>query len=214
MNDFVFTNLGRLEVGSHKLITSAGISATLDAATLTGTIGAFNTTLQITGNDVELVVSSATIPCDSWASANRLTGASGLENGKGDDPDGNGRNNLYEFAFDGNPLSGVNDGKIATVSSNQVLTLTLPVRTGATFSASSGDQLSALIDGIYYRVEGDVNLSTFADGITEVTTGDETTIQAGLPTLSTGWSYRTFRAPGTVPVVPKVFLRAKVSETP
>ena len=92
------------------------------------------------------------------------------------------------------------------------MTLTLPVRTGALFSADSGDQLSALIDGIYYRIEGDETLSTFADTITEVTTGDKTAIQAGLPALSSGWTYRTFRHSGTVPATPKAFLRAKISE--
>ena len=50
-------------------------------------------------------------------------------------------------------------GKIATVGGNPVMTLTLPVRSGATFSASSGDQLSALVDGIYYRIEGDGDAS-------------------------------------------------------
>jgi hypothetical protein len=151
---------------------------------------------------------------DDWATAKGLTVAN---NAKGDDPDNDGNNNLFEFAFDGNPLSATNDGKIVgkigTVGVDQVMTLTLPVRTGAIFSASSGDQLSALIDAITYRIEGDSDLGgTFANTINEVTTGDESTIQAGLPTLSTGWTYRTFRDAGTVPTVPKVFLRAKVSE--
>ncbi len=169
------------------------------------------------GNKIAFV--SAGTPYDAWATLKGLTGAPGFENGKADDPDGDGKNNLYEFAFDGNPLSGANDGKIvgkiATVGADQVLTLTMPVRAGATFSPSSGDQLSALVDVIYYRIEGDGVLSTFADTITEVTGGDATTIQTGLPALSgAGWTYRTFRAPGTVPVDPKAFLRAKVSETP
>jgi autotransporter-associated beta strand protein len=155
---------------------------------------------------------------DSWAASKGLDGTPGKEKGLADDPDGDGRNNVYEFAFDGNPLSGANDGKviskIATVGADQVLTLTLPVRTGATFSASTGDLLSALIDGIYYRVDGDVDLGTFASSISEVTGGDATTIQTGLPTLSTGWTYRTFSAPGNVTTVPKSFLRAKISETP
>jgi hypothetical protein len=90
------------------------------------------------------------------------------------------------------------------------MTLTLPVRSGATFSDDGGDELSALVDGIYYRVEGSVNLSAFADNVTEVTP----TLSAGLPSLAVGWTYRTFRASGTVPSASKTFLRAKVSETP
>jgi hypothetical protein len=90
------------------------------------------------------------------------------------------------------------------------MTLTLPVRNGATFANDGGDQLSALIDGIYYRVEGSLDLSVFANTVTEVTP----TITAGLPALSSGWTYRSFRAPGTVPTVSRTFLRVKASETP
>ena len=60
-----------------------------------------------------------------------------------------------------------------------------------------------------------MSLSSFADTISEVTGGDATAIQSTMPALSgAGWTYRTFRAPGTVPVDPKAFLRAKISETP
>jgi hypothetical protein len=164
-------------------------------------------------------------PFPAWATAKGLTGAAGFENGKGDDPDGDGLTNLDEFAFDGNPLSGANDGKIVgkigTVGGNPVMTLTLPVRNGATFADDGGDQLSLLIDGIYYRVEGSLDLGTFANVIGEVTGPDATAIQGGLPALSdingdtfADWTYRTFRAPDTVPAVPRTFLRAKAGETP
>lgn len=152
---------------------------------------------------------------DVWFAAKGLTTTN---NAKNLDPDGDGKNNLYEFAFDGDPLSAANDGKIvgkvASVNGSQVLTLTLPVRTGAVFSANSGDQLSALVDGIYYRIEGDETLNVFADTIAEVNGTDAAVIQSGLPALSTGWTYRTFRAPGTTATNAKAFLRAKVSETP
>jgi autotransporter-associated beta strand protein len=157
---------------------------------------------------------------DTWAIAKGLTGLPGssTDPAKTADPDKDGKNNLQEFALDGNPLSGANDGKVvgkvATVSAAQVLTLTLPVRSGAVFAPDSGDQLSGLIDGIYYRIEGGTDLVNFAATISEVTGGDATTIQAGLPALSTGWTYRTFRTAGTVPTVPKDFMRAKISETP
>ena len=220
-NDFVFTDLGGLQNGIYKLITSGGISGTLDSSpeNLTGSIGTGTATgtLQIGGdnNDLELVVSGVVDSAyDDWATAKGLTGAN---NGKAQDPDGDGKNNLYEFAFDGNPLSAANDrkvvGKIATVGGDQVMTLTLPVRAGATFSPDSGDLLSALIDGIQYRIEGSVDLGTFNKNIAEVIPA----ITAGLPSpITTGWTYRTFTfaAPGTVPTVPKAFLRAKISETP
>lgn len=163
---------------------------------------------------------------ETWATAKGLTGGPGssTDPAKSADPDKDGRNNLSEFAFDGNPLSGADDGKIvgkiATVGADQVLTLTLPVRTGATFSPDSGDQLSALIDGIHYRIEGTVDLGNFDKNIAEVLPA----IIAGLPMplsdinadLTPDWTYRTFTfaAPDTVPTVPEAFLRAKISETP
>jgi hypothetical protein len=150
----------------------------------------------------------------TWASSKGLTGSPGFENGKADDPDKDGFNNLTEFALDGAPLSGANDGKVigkvATVSGSEVFTLTLPVRAQANFPAGTDDRVSDPIDGIVYRIEGDVNLSTFADTISEVTPA----LDAGLPVLSTGWTYRTFRAPGTIPTVPQAFLRVKISEAP
>jgi hypothetical protein len=227
-SDFVFTNLGGLQITGgtpYKLITSSGITAlnTLDPANLTGTLpGGLTGTLQITGGDLELAVTPGSGSAyDTWAAAKGLTGLPGFENGKTEDPDKDGRDNLTEFAFDGEPLSGTNDGKVvgkvATVGVDQVMTLTLPVRGTAptpTFSNDGGDRLSALIDGIYYRIEGSSDLAAFANTITEVTSGEEAAIQSGLPALSTGWSYRTFRDSGTVPTVPKTFLRAKISETP
>jgi autotransporter-associated beta strand protein len=168
------------------------------------------------GNDIVLYTDATGSAYDTWAALKGLTGAPGFENAKTADPDNDGKDNLTEFAFDGNPLSGANDGKIvgkiATVGPDQVMTLTLPVRDGALFADDGGDQLSALIDGVIYRIEGSANLSTFANTITVVIGGDATTIQTGLPALSTGWSYRTFRDSGTVPTVTKTFLRAKVTE--
>jgi len=204
---------GTPTLASYTLITSStGITGT---PTLDAAIPGYQ--LQVDGNALKLVQSGT--PFSLWATSKGLDDSNAAHtSAKGDDPEGDGRNNLSEFAFDGDPLSGASDGKIisriATVGADQVLTLTLPVRTGATFSASAGDQVSALVDGIYYRIEGDVDLATFAAAISEVTGGDATTIQTGLPTLATGWTYRTFRAPGTVPTVSTTFLRAKVSEAP
>jgi autotransporter-associated beta strand protein len=168
-----------------------------------------------------LSVAGSASPYDTWAIAKGLTGLPGssTDPAKTADPDKDGKNNLQEFALDGNPLSGANDGKVvgkvATVSAAQVLTLTLPVRNGAVFSDASGPEVSALIDGVIYRIESGVNLVAFADDVTQVPAGPELdVIQFGLTPLSTGWTYRTFRAPGTVPTASKAFLRARISETP
>ncbi len=55
-SDFDFTNVGGLEEGVYTLITSNGLSGTLDGANLSGTIGTFEATLQISGNNIELAV--------------------------------------------------------------------------------------------------------------------------------------------------------------
>ena len=155
---------------------------------------------------------------DTWASSKGLTGAPGFENGKGADPDKDGRTNFYEFGFDGNPLNPANDGKvvgkIATVGGNSVLTLTVPVRTAATFSddPTTHEEISALIDGVIYHIQGADQLATWTNNVTEVTGTDATTIQTGLPALSTGWTYRTFRVPTAVSGKPADFMRARVNE--
>jgi fibronectin-binding autotransporter adhesin len=151
----------------------------------------------------------------TWASDKGLT--AGVNDGKDQDPDNDGRTNAMEFAFDGNPLSAANDGKvsskIASVGGNNVLTLTVPVRSSATFSNDgvTNEEVSAVIDTLVYRIQGSSDLSAWTRDVSEVTdTGDLTAIQAGLPTLSSGWTYRSFRAPGTVAADAKDFLRAVI----
>ena len=73
-NDFVFTNVGGLEDGTYKLITTTGgITGTLQEANLSGSIGEATGTLQIsdggTGTDIELVVTGAPVgsPYGIWS---------------------------------------------------------------------------------------------------------------------------------------------------
>ena len=164
---------------------------------------------------------------DVWASAKGLDGTVGKDKGPNDDPDKDGRSNLQEFAFDGDPLSGANDGKVLgkdvtlASDSSKVLVLTLPVRRGATFSGAA-EQVSALIDGVIYTIQGSDTLDAVAWplAVTEITDADALAIQAGLPTLSdlnndgtSEWSYRSFRSPGTLTDGdPADFLRAKVTQ--
>ncbi|RYD67395.1 MAG: hypothetical protein EOP83_02905, partial [Verrucomicrobiaceae bacterium] len=117
---------------------------------------ATNKTAQITGTGILNVVTGPTGggAYDSWATATGLTDAN---KGKALDPDGDGMSNLGEFAFDSLPLAGATSGKIvskvATIGGEQVLTLTLPVRTGATFTGATV-KTSQLIDGVVYRIQG------------------------------------------------------------
>jgi hypothetical protein len=164
--------------------------------------------------------SAGSTPFDIWAAASGLDGTAGKENGPNDDPDRDGRGNLLEFAVNGNPLSAANDGKVLAGSStlgdaSKVLTLTLPVRAGATFSGAAG-LVSELIDGVVYTIQGSDSLLAAAWNlaVTEITGPDAAAIQEDLPGLSSGtWTYRTFRSPGTVTDGdPSDFLRAGVQQ--
>ncbi|WP_035613273.1 autotransporter-associated beta strand repeat-containing protein [Haloferula sp. BvORR071] len=155
---------------------------------------------------------------DEWATAKGLTAGN---NGKNDDPDHDGLSNLLEFALDGSPLGGASDGKFRSAIADvdpgagvdNAFTLTLPVRNGAVFTGP-GDLVSAPTDNLVYSIQGS---TTMASGdfttlnVTEVTPA----LSSGLPALSTGWSYRSFRSPGS-PNNPntKAFLRLNVSESP
>ncbi len=83
-SDFTFTGIAGLEDGTYPLITGASsLIGGLDASNLTGNIGTATGTLQITGNNVELVVIND--PYIAWAGAGVLFDADanndGVDNG-------------------------------------------------------------------------------------------------------------------------------------
>ena len=212
-----------LELTLIKVLAGTELTWSVDGTVLgsltNATYDTFNTVRLFTGGNTPVYMDNISVTRSSadvygaWATTNLLTVDN---NGKSQDPDADGQNNLGEFAFNSDPLSGSSSGKIAgkaaSVGGAQVLTLTLPVRTGAVFSGAT-EQVSAPVDGIVYRIQGSDDLNTFALVISEVTGADATAIQAGLPTLSTGWTYRTFRTPGTmVDGDPQDFIRARVND--
>ncbi|MBN8458345.1 MAG: autotransporter-associated beta strand repeat-containing protein [Verrucomicrobia bacterium] len=152
---------------------------------------------------------------ESWAATN-ITGIDpGADATPGGDPDGDGATNIAEFALNGNPMSGAANrkvvGKVATVNGASALVLTLPVRDGATFSGAT-EQVSALIDGVIYKIQGSDDLGTWGLAITEVLGADKAAIEAAMPeATSAGWTYRTFRTPGTVAEDAQDFIRAVIA---
>lgn len=215
----------RLGTGGSLNLTFAGndvidefyIDGVAQAAGTWGSLAsaATNKTARITGTGILSVTTGGTgggSAYDSWASANGLTSAN---NAKSADPDGDGLSNLGEFAFDGSALSGKSSGKVvakvAKIGGVDYLTLTIPVRAGATFNE---DMVSSLVDGVVYRVQGTLNLSTFTLDVVEVTGADATAIQTDLPALSSaGWTYRTFRSTQPLGSETKQFLRATADES-
>ena len=134
-------------------------------------------------------------PYEVWAAAQGLT--TGVNADLTDDPNSDGKTNLEHFALGSNAL-GFNDLSliqklsIETISNTQYLTLTLPVRSGATFTGS-GD-ITATVDGIVYTVRGNSDLSnTGSLTISEVTPA----LSTGLNILTSDYEYKTFAVPAS-----------------
>ncbi|BCU79871.1 hypothetical protein llg_45860 [Luteolibacter sp. LG18] len=176
--------------------------------------GAANIDTRFTGSGTLTVTSSPPAGgYDGWAAAKGLTGAN---NGKGLDPDTDGVTNLAEYALDGDPLSGAIGGKrvvnVATVGSENVLTLTIPVRTTVLFPTSNSGNLIGSGEGVTYTIQASGDLSNWTS-ITVLET--PATGTGSLPTLTSGYSYRTFYVPSSDPALnQKLFMRAVITETP
>ncbi|MEM0896397.1 MAG: autotransporter-associated beta strand repeat-containing protein [Verrucomicrobiota bacterium] len=99
VSDLSITDLGGMEGGTYTIVTSGGITGTLDGADTTGTVGSFDVTLQINGNNLELAVTDGGI-YDTWASDNSLVPPDDLETAN---PDTDTLINLLEFAFGTDP---------------------------------------------------------------------------------------------------------------
>jgi autotransporter-associated beta strand protein len=135
----------------------------------------------------------------------------------GGDPDGDGVNNLSEFAFRGDPLSGSDNGivRIFTDDSSDAgtareLILTIAVRESTPAApAFSGSPLGLTVAGVTYSVEGSTNLSDFNSGVSEVAP-----VTSGLPDLSSDpdYEYRSFSLDASNGLAGKGFLRAKVQD--
>jgi hypothetical protein len=100
--DFTFSDLGGLADGTYVLITTTGgITTSLDPtpANLTGAVGTGTGTLQINGNNLELVVSGiggGGSGFDTWKTTNSATGQT-----LADDHDNDGVDNGVEYFLSG-----------------------------------------------------------------------------------------------------------------
>ena len=217
-SDLVFIHRGTTNAGA--VITGSGDTFNVRVTGISGRglfLLAVNTASDIVDFETNALVSSVTsapvfinTPYRSWAAARGLS--PGVNDGFADDPDGDGRFNLEEFALDGDPLSSPNDGKqrvaIEDVSGTNFVTCTLPVRSGAVLAANG--ELSASVDGIVYSVAGSFDLISFGNHIAEQVPAAE----AGLPALNPGWSYRTFRLNRGISDQTQGFIRLRIAEAP
>lgn len=177
----------------------------------------FKDDIHFTGTGILNVTGVSAAAYDTWAT---LKGLDSSNNGKTQDPDNDGKTNYEEFAFDGDPKSGATGGKtvvkVATVNGQSVLTLTMPIRANAVFPGpvNPGELVSASVDGVTYHIQAGADLVTFPFGVDQVFGTDVTSgLPANLPTLTPGWTYRSFYVPGSDPSGnPYIFMRAKVTE--
>jgi len=154
-------------------------------------------------------------PFETWIAGFNFTAFTNPDLTAMGDPDEDGRTNLEEFALDGDPTSGTASGKsrarVELVSGGKALVLTLPVLDGAVFSGSPGK--TATVGKLSYAIEGSNLLDVYDQGVVEVTAS-----AAGLPAVSAGWTYRSFRLDGEIdgPSTrgPTGYLRARIVKSP
>ena len=160
----------------------------------------------------------------TWANTNITVKQSGADATSMGDPDGDGSNNLTEYAFGGDPLSGSDNAKVFSqfkerdISPNGkelILTVAVLADTPALEFAAEGNSLTATSTsgGITYRIEGSNNL-VFPGGpegqVSELIPAEATTAMVNVLPAS-GYVYRSFvLSAGGTPA--KGFLRAVVTK--
>jgi autotransporter-associated beta strand protein len=134
--------------------------------------------------------------------------------GKNADPDGDGSNNLAEFALHGTPNNGADNGYHAlalldtNANSQKELTLTIAVRKAGGSPVFAGSPLSATSDGVKYTIEGALNLAFPTSAASEASPA---TGPGGLPA---DYEYRRFRLDASEGLTSKGFLRVKTEPAP
>lgn len=206
INGVPHTNVGTIFVTSQ---VAAGNGEILGVASLNGS--AHSDYTEISGLQIEAVPE---VPAyDAWAAAAITARMPGGDVSPTGDPDGDGADNLTEFAFHGDPLDGSARGfhlvalEDTDVDNQPELTLTLAVRNGSGSPVFSGPPTpTANVDGITYGIEGSLDL-LFPGSLVS-----ETAVPGGLPPLPEGWEYRRFRLDASNGLPDRGFLRAKASQ--
>ena len=167
-------------------------------------------------NDVVLTWTAAVTesPYQTWAKINITDKDPSADASPGGDPDNDGVTNITEFAFNGDPLSAANKGRIFALKADAnddgklELVLTVAVRKSAVFAAGSATSPTA--EGISYAIEGSTNLTDFSAAA--VTPMETAFIDPGVALAdSTNYEYRSFSLNGSSGLPDKGFLRTAVS---
>jgi autotransporter-associated beta strand protein len=153
-------------------------------------------------------------PFDAWISGRFPGETDPAIVGKDADPDGDGSDNLAEFALNGNPDDGADNGYQAVAiddtnaDTQKELTLTIAVRKAGGSPVFSGSPLSATSDGVNYTIEGSLDLAFPTSVVSEASPA---TGPGGLPA---DYEYRRFRLDASEGLTGKGFLRVKTEPAP
>ena len=145
---------------------------------------------------------------DAWETANGLNPNADDSAG---DADGDGTDNLGEFAFNGDPQDGSDNGvsisSLQDTNSNgqKELTLTIAVRSGATFTAGVDGTQVATAGGLSYTVRGSLDLAAFTSTVAHVSS-----TASGDP----DYELHTFRLTVSEGLPGKGFLQASAAPAP
>lgn len=191
----------------------AGGSATFSVQFAPSAIGAASAAIHIANNTTNAnpfsisLAGAGTTAYNNWTVAKGLTA---LNNSSGQDPDNDGTSNLAEFGFNGNPLSGSDNGKVFVITtdndSSRKLILTIAVLANTpVFSANNSP--AASYGGITYTIQGSSDLDASASvSILAIP------VTTGLPPAGTGYEYRSFSLDSSAGLTGKGFLSAQVAQ--
>lgn len=213
-----------LAYAGTQALPSLKIAGSIKSAGVYGAVGSAAPVIEdshLTGIGTVTVTGGAS-PFQTWIS-NPAFGVPSGKQGMVDDSDGDGYNNLMEFALNGNPGNAALKAmaySFTNVSSeygsgNKVLILTIAVRTGTPdFSLNPGPPATAVhpTDGIKYTVMGGTNLNDWTGSIY---TCVNPIVSAAMPaTPGPGYVYRSFILNSSNGLPGKGFLRVKVEPSP
>ena len=201
-------NFGK--AGSGTYVDVQRILATNTGASPAGVVGGgtYETTIAISSSGAITAMKAS--PFSNWI-AGFTSITSPADQLSSADPDGDGASNLEEFGFGGDPANpakrgvGLTQTVDANADSQRDITVTLEVRSGASFTPS-GNHLTATIDEVTYQIEGSMDLSTWDSVVSEVVPN----LGSGSP--STGYVFKTFRLNAGNGLSGKGFLRGVVTK--
>jgi len=159
-------------------------------------------------------VSGTSVPGEAFYTWATSRGLGGSDASKSANPSHDGIINFAKFALDGSPSTGGVTGKmvhkISGAGASSMMTLTVPILIGATANPADapGGELGLIQGGVTYYIQASADLATWTQDVAEVTPA----LSSGLPALSPGYEYRTFRIVGPLQRDTRQFLRVSVSE--